>query len=188
MNKGFLCSVAAIFAALSGVVGAQNVPAESVGKVNLRVSAPGAPPKDDFYPLTHRQMAYYFAQSLQSAADRSPADIGESIKSIVRAQSDAEASTTAAIAQLQDENNIKTFFLGADQVKLEELRTGVILTRSRLEQLERLQAEIRPESAAALINAPIREMEAEQGRLEAFIQKKEAQFSLFGWLAKLFFA
>ena len=75
--------------------------------------------------------------------------------------------------------------MGTDYENLGTLRSEVVQTRNRLEQLDRLMENVQNEGDKTELQNQIQTLEQEQTRIESFIKAQEGKFSLFGWLAKL---
>lgn len=134
----------------------------------------------------HRSAVANFVQGLLQVANREGGGIGEQVKVIAQQQNDSEKTTTQAIEKVEKRNKIKTFLFGSDYKNLGALRSEMVHTRNRLEQLNRLMENIENEGDRTEIQNRIQELEQERTRIENFIKAQEGKFSLFGWLLKLF--
>ncbi len=134
---------------------------------------------------THRSEVANFVQSLLQVADRE-GGIGEQVRVIAQQQNDSEAATTQAIEKVQTRSKIKTFLIGSDYKNLGALRSEMVKTRNRIEQLNRLMENIQNEGDKTELQNQIQTLEQEQTNIENFIKAQEGKFSLFGWLLKLF--
>jgi len=134
----------------------------------------------------HRSVVANFVQSLLNVADREEGGIGQQVRVIAQQQNDSENTTTQAIEKVEKRNKIKTFLIGSDYKNLGALRSEMVHTRNRLEQLNRLMENIENEGDRTEIQNRIQELEQERTRIENFIKAQEGKFSLFGWLLKLF--
>ncbi len=130
----------------------------------------------------HRSTVANFVQSLLQVADRE-GGIGKQVRVIAQQQNDSDATTTKAIEKIQSRSKIKTFLIGSDYKNLGALRSEIVQTRNRIEQLNRA---IQNATNTAEIQAQIQTLEQEQTKIDNFIKEQEGKFSLFGWLAKMF--
>ena len=131
----------------------------------------------------HRSTVANFVQSILKAASSTAGGIGEQVRLIAQQQNDSDATVTAAITKIENRNKIKTFLFGSDYKNLGALRSEIVQTRNRIEQLNRA---IENTTDTAEIQAQIQNLEQEQTKIESFIKAQEGKFSLFGWLVKLF--
>jgi len=133
----------------------------------------------------HRSTVANFVQSLLQIADRE-GGIGQQVRVIAQQQNDSDANTTKAIETIQSRSKIKTFLIGSDYKNLGALRSEMVQTRNRLEQLNRLMENVQNEGDKTELQNQIQTLEQEQTRIESFIKVQEGKFSLFGWFVKLF--
>jgi len=131
----------------------------------------------------HRSTVANFVQTLLKAASSTEGGIGEQVRVIAQQQNDSDTTTTKAIETIQSRNKIKTFLIGSDYKNLGALRSEMVKTRNRIDQLNRV---IQNATDTAEIQAQIQTLEQEQVKIDNFIKTQEGKFSLFGWLAKMF--
>jgi len=134
----------------------------------------------------HRSVVANFVQGLLKVADREKGGIGEQVRVIAQQQNQSDATATEAINKIQNRSKIKTFLIGSDYKNLGALRSEVVHTRNRLDQLNRLLPTVQNASDTVEIQNQIQTLEQEQTKIENFIKTQEGKFSLFGWLFKLF--
>jgi len=131
----------------------------------------------------HRSTVANFVRTLLKTASSTEGGIGQQVRVIAQQQNDSEATTTKAIEKINSRSKIKTFLIGSDYKNLGALRSEMVKTRNRIDQLNRL---IQNATDTAEIQAQIQTLEQEQIKIESFIKVQEGKFSLFGWLAKMF--
>jgi len=131
----------------------------------------------------HRSTVANFVQTLVKAASSTEGGIGEQVRVIAQQQNDSDANTTKAIETIQSRSKIKTFLIGSDYKNLGALRSEIVQTRNRIEQLNRA---IQNATDTAEMQTQIQTLEQEQTKIENFIKEQEGKFSLFGWLTKMF--
>ena len=134
----------------------------------------------------HRSTVATFVQSLLNIADKEQGGIGEEVKAIAQAQNDTKDKMADGIDKIQTRNKVKTFLIGTDYKNLGALRSEMVQTRNRLEQLNKLMENVQNEGDKTEFQNQIQTLEQEQTRIESFIKAQEGKFSLFGWLVKLF--
>jgi hypothetical protein len=87
--------------------------------------------------------------------------------------------------KVQTRNKVRTFLFGSDYKNLGALRSEMVQTRSRLEQLSGLMEGAQNEGDKTELQNQIQVLEQEQEKIDNFVNDREGKFSLFGWLAKL---
>lgn len=133
---------------------------------------------------SHRSVVATFVQSILSVADRE-GGIGEQVRVIAQQQNDALEETTEKIKGIENRNKIKTFLFGSDYKNLGALRSEMVKTRNRIEQLKRLVERTTVEEDKTTLQTQIQALELEQTKITDFITTNESKISLFGWLLKL---
>jgi len=116
----------------------------------------------------HKSAVADFVQGLLQIADRQ-GGIGEQVRTIAQQQNQSASTTVQAMEQIQTRSRIKTFLMG-----------------NRLEQLNKLMENVQNTAEETELQNQIQALEQEQTKIEDFIESQEGQFSLFGWLLKLF--
>jgi len=134
----------------------------------------------------HRSVVANFVQSLLKVASRSEGGIGEQVRVIAREQNDNKETTADQIEAVQHRNKFKTFLIGTDYKNVGALRSEMVQTRNRLQQLNRLMEQTTVTADKAELQTQITTLEAEQTKIETLLKKAEGKFSLLGWLVKLF--
>ena len=132
----------------------------------------------------HRSTVANFVQSLKGIADKE-AGIGQQVSTVAQQQNQSASTTIQAMERIQVRSKVKTFLIGTDYKNLGTLRSEIVQTRNRLEQLNRLMENIQNEEDKTELQNQIQTLEQEQTRIEDFIKAQEGKFSLFGWLVKL---
>ena len=134
----------------------------------------------------HRSVVANFVQSLLKIASRSEGGIGDQVRVVAREQNLAKERVAEEIETVQNRNKIKTFLIGSDYKNLGQLRSEMVQTRNRLEQLTRLMENVASAGEKTELKEQVQNLEQERTRIENFIKAQEGKFSLFGWLVRLF--
>jgi len=143
---------------------------ESIGKVNAE---------------QHRSTVANFVQGLLRVADEEK-EMGQQVRVIAQQQNQSASTTIQAMEKIQKRSKIKTFFFGSDYKNLGTLRSEMVQTRNRLEELDGLMEDVQNEGEKIELQNQVQMLEQEQTKIESFIKAEENQFSLFGWLLRLF--
>ncbi len=133
----------------------------------------------------HRSTVADFVQNLLQVADRE-GGIGEQVRTVAQEQNQSASTTVRAMRKVEERNRVKTFFLGPDYKNLGTLRSEMVQTQNRLEQLNRFTENVENEGDKTELQNQIQTLEQEQVRIENFIKEREGDFGLFGWLVRLF--
>lgn len=133
----------------------------------------------------HRSAVANFVQKIQDAGNKD-GGIGEQVRTIAQQQNQSETTTVQAMEKVETRSKIKIFFLGSDYRNLGTLRSEMVQTKNRLEQLKGMLKNVQNEESRVELQNQITVFEQEQLKLENFIKEHDGKFSLFGWLIKLF--
>lgn len=133
----------------------------------------------------HRSAVANFVQSLLDIADRE-GGIGEQVRVIAQEQNQSASTTMQAMEKVQTRSKVKTFFIGSDYKNLGGLRSEMVQTENRLEQLNKLMENTENAGDKTELQNQIQLLQQEQTKIESFINANESKFSLFGWLVKIF--
>jgi len=134
----------------------------------------------------HRSAVATFVQSLVDVANKEPGTIGDQIKAIAQAQNDTANNEADSLDKIQNRSKVKTFLIGTDYKNIGQLRSEMVKTAARIDQLKKLlESDLTLEDKAAL-QTQIQTLEQEQQKIDDFLKANESKFSLFGWLVKLF--
>lgn len=134
----------------------------------------------------HRSVVATFVQSLLQTASSTEKGLGEQVRTIAKEQNNADETTVEAIKKVESRSKIKTFLIGSDYKNLGALRSELVKTQNRLDQLKRLTENLKTQKDKTGLQDQIQSLEQEQAKVENFIKSQEGKFSLFGWLIKLF--
>lgn len=134
---------------------------------------------------THRSVVATFVQNLLTVADRE-GGIGEQVRVIAQQQNDSKTRVSEKLNAVGGRSKIKTFLIGSDYKNLGALRSEMVKTRNRVDQLKGLVDKTTIEEDKTILQNQITALEQEQTKINDFITQNENKFSLFGWVAKLF--
>jgi len=134
----------------------------------------------------HRSEVATFVLNLLQTADKNENDIGEQVRNVAREQDDSETTTTEAIKKIESRSAIKTFLVGTDYKNIGVLRSQIVKTQARIDQLARLFDRVGTSTVSASATEQLQLLKQTENKLLNFISSNENKFSLFGWLAKLF--
>jgi hypothetical protein len=134
----------------------------------------------------YRNTVSNVVQELLEVADNTKGGIGEQVRVIAQEQEKTREQVADQIESIQQRNGIKTFLIGTNYRNLGALRSEMVNTENRLKQLNNLMEQTQNQSDQDTLQLQIQTMQAEQERINSFIQTNESKFSLFGWFVKLF--
>jgi hypothetical protein len=133
----------------------------------------------------HKSTVANFVQGLLEVAD-TEGGIGEQVRTMAQQQNHSASTTIQAMERVQTRSQVQTFLFGSDYKNLGMIRSEMVQTRNRLEQLNKLMLNVQNEEDKIKLQSQVQSLEQEQTRIEDFIEEQEEQFSLFGWLVKWF--
>lgn len=91
----------------------------------------------------------------------------------------------SSLEKIENRPAWKSFLLGPDYKNLGKIRSNLVQTRNQIRKIEKtLESNVDSENNSAL-RSRLRELEQERLRIHNYIDEKDDDFSLFGWLAKL---
>lgn len=163
----------------------RETPSNSKAEAKLEAKAAATTTNASSTGEAHRSTVSAFVQSLLTIADRD-GGIGAEVREIARAQNEAASSTAEAMATVEAKSPIAEFFVGTDWKSLGVLKKAARDTDAAVERLTTLLDTEANASVKADLIAQIAVLDAEQEKLEAFVEAHENSFSLFGWFTKLF--
>lgn len=133
----------------------------------------------------HRSEMSKFVNGLLGSSER-VGGIGKQVSALAKAQASFSGKVADSIKTVESRNGFKTFLIGSDYKNLGAIRSDIVLTANRLDQLEKELEKVASSTEKADIQKQIDDMKAYQTKLEAFVKANESRFSLFGWAVRLF--
>lgn len=146
----------------------------------MRASSTGSVTSDE-----HKSTVSLFVQNLLRVADREPG-IGAEVRIIAKEQNDSSSTTVEAINEVEGRGGIKTFFFGTDYKNVGTLRATLTQNAKHIVRLQALSSQTTDPTDKVELDAQIKILQDNQVKLEQFITLHESNFSLFGWLVRLF--
>ncbi len=134
----------------------------------------------------HRSTVASFVKNLLEVADRNKTGIGEQVRVVAIEENEAKDKVAEAVKTVDSRNWLKTFLVGADYKNIGMIRSEMVKTQSRIDQLSRLLKTMSTSTGSVTTSEQINLLTQEQTKLENFLKTNESKFSLFGWFAKLF--
>lgn len=135
--------------------------------------------------LEHRSTVASFVQSLLEVADRE-GGIGAEVREIAKTQNDSATTTTSAMVKVEDRGSFRTFLLGSDYKNLGVIRSELATTSNNIARLKSILDKTTNTADRVELNTQIQALEANQVKVDAYVNEHEGTFSLFGWFVKLF--
>ncbi len=128
-----------------------------------------------------------FVRTVLDVADR-PAlgGIGEQVREVAREQQRVQQKVEPLLNRIENRSRVRNFIFGTDFEAVEQIRREMIQTRQRLTQLSRLRARVEDPELNGDLDEEILEMDQTVGEVLDRVEQETGQFSLFGWVKKLF--
>lgn len=133
----------------------------------------------------HKSEVAKFVNELNKVAERN-GGIGQQVRVVARAQASSSDEVAEAIKGVEARSGFKTFLVGAGYKNLGVIRSDIVQTRNRLDQLSKELEKVASSTDKATIQKEIDDLKAYQIKLETFVKANESRFSLFGWVVRLF--
>lgn len=126
-------------------------------------------------------------QGLEKIANEDK-EIGDELKVIIQTEKNLSEQTKKNINTAKERSNFMTFLIGSDYENLGKIRSRLVTTRNSIEKLIKVLETITSVNTKTELQNQIENLLFIQTRIENFIKNEETQgnFSLFGWLVKLF--
>lgn len=134
----------------------------------------------------YRNNAAKIVKTLIDVANRGDNGIGDQVRLIAQQQNESASTTVRAMGKVQEKSKWKTFFFGSDYKNLGALRSEMVQTENRMEQLNRLMESTQNEGDKIELQNQVQALQQEQQKIETFVKASESKFSLLGWFVKLF--
>lgn len=83
---------------------------------------------------------------------------------------------------IQNRSKVKTFLIGSDYEKLEELNGKIDTYKEHLNKLDEFSGQTENQKVLELINEDKKKIEELNANIEDFVKTEKEKFSLFGWL------
>ncbi|MEI6528418.1 MAG: hypothetical protein WCO10_01965 [bacterium] len=133
----------------------------------------------------HRSEVSKYVQGIVRAAERD-GGIGKQVRDIAREQGSTTDRVKNEMDQIEHRSAVKTFLIGTDYKNIGALRSEIVQTRNRIEQMTRLTENLASSTEKADMLKEIQSLDQSQTKLENFIKANENKFSLFGWFVRMF--
>ncbi len=91
-----------------------------------------------------------------------------------------------AIEQIEKKPAWKKTLFGAGYKNLGQLRSTQVKNRNTIRNLNQVMNQVQNEGTAQQLQEHVNSLQQEQTRIETVLKENEDQFSLFGWVSKLF--
>ena len=141
--------------------------------------------KEQINTQQHQNTVTNFVQNLLQIANKENG-IGVQVRTIAQEQNQSASTTIEAMERIQKRGQFKTFLIGTDYKNTGALRSEMVQTQNRLEQLNQLMENIQNIEDKIGLQNQVKTLEQEQVKIESFVKDQEGKFSLFGWLVKIF--
>lgn len=133
----------------------------------------------------HRSVVAKIVLNLLKIAERDN-QIGGDIKIVAQEQASTSIKVKKDMDEVSGESKVKVFLFGSDYKNLGEIRSSIETTRNHITRLKRAEQKTTDIGVKADLIAQINILEEEASTTEAFVNKNESKFALFGWFVKLF--
>lgn len=127
-------------------------------------------------------------ESMLTVANRvSNPEIGEQIKTIAKAQNQAEDSANKAVDKANERSGFVKFLIGADFAQTREMKTIMEQNQVRIQELQKIMLQLDNEADKTELQNQINVLEIQNLNLSEQIDELDVNFSLFGWFVRWFY-
>ena len=113
-------------------------------------------------------------------------EVSEALEEITSEIEDQAEDTTEAIEELDSLPKWKEFLVGAGYDNLGKLRSSLAHNTNTIRKMTREMESLGPGETSEALQAQLTLMNQERERIQNVLTEHEEQFSLLGWVAKLF--
>lgn len=121
---------------------------------------------------------------LQNFADNS--DVSQKVKGVAEEQIKAQQQIQNQLTDLESRKGIAKTLFGPKYSAIKSLKQQLEQNRVRIQEMNRIHAQIQNQAEAQQLQQAIQVMEAQNTSLENQLQAEEQTKSLLGWFFKLF--
>lgn len=133
----------------------------------------------------HKDKVASVVEELKELAGKDQ-NIGEEVRVVAKEQEESNERATDAMEKVEARGEFKTFLIGTDYKNIGALRSEVVTTENHIDRLTKAMDRATSEEVKADLDAQIVELEEVNTSATVFIEENEDNFSLFGWLVRLF--
>lgn len=133
-----------------------------------------------------QNMSQVATQVQQLLQVRTTGGIGEQVRTIARAQNQAQTQIQEQLNKLDSKGKLAKLLTGADHGAVKNLKQQLEQNQLRIRQLEQLQNQLANEADVTAVQETIQALIQENISLQDRITTEEQTRSLFDWLFKLF--
>ena len=139
---------------------------------------------------THRKNITTVVENLEAIAEEEEElgnlDVGEEIGDVAEEEEEEVEDTADAIEEVEGRGKLKTLLLGSDYKNLGQLRSSLVKNRNRIKKLTKNMNKVEGEDNQLMLQEQLQVLNGEKERITTVIKDEESQFSILGWVAKLF--
>ena len=118
-------------------------------------------------------------------ADRN-GGIGEQVRVIAQSQKQNHEEVEEKIEKIKERGNFAKFFIGSKYNEIEKAKELIKKDNEKINQLEELKSKITDGEDKIKVTEQIETIKKAIIEVQKIIEDEEIDFSLFGWLAKIF--
>lgn len=111
--------------------------------------------------------------------------VSEEINEIIEEQEIIVQEAAEAMEVVENEPKWKVLLFGSDYKNLGVLRSALVHNTNTIRKLTQTMERVNAGDSTEAMQAQLGELTQEKERIESFIQEKETQFSLLGWVRRL---
>ncbi len=136
--------------------------------------------------LERRSRVANAVQEMLNVADREDGGIGAKVREIAQEQKTMNENMEGKLEKIKNQNRFFRFLFGAKLKDIDELKTQIQSSTSKIEDLKTSVKEMTNEEVKTRLEAQIKTLEEVKSQIQSETNQETSNFSLFGWVKKLF--
>ena len=136
--------------------------------------------------LERRSRVANAVQEMLNAADRVDGGIGAQVREIAQTQTHNHEKMEINLEKFKNQNRFFRFLFGSKAKDVEELKTQIQTSASKIEDLKTTVKGMTDEEVKTRLEAQIKTLEEVKSQIQSETNQETSSFSLFGWVKNLF--
>lgn len=133
----------------------------------------------------HRSSVSNIVQKLTDIAGKD-SNIGVEVREVAKEQEDSAKRAEEAMDKVEKTGKFRTFFIGTDYKNIGAVRSELVTTQNAINRLTKAMERATNVDVKAELQKQIDALKAIKAKAEVFIKDHEGQFSILGWVVRLF--
>ncbi|MFA5360614.1 MAG: hypothetical protein WC320_01405 [Candidatus Paceibacterota bacterium] len=124
-------------------------------------------------------------QEMLQVAERN-GGIGQQVRTIAQNQNQNQEKIEASLQKVQSRSGFARFFIGPNYGEIKNAQKLLEQNREQIKQLNQIKNQLSNQGDMQILTQKIQVLEQTNLQIENFLQNAQKEFSLFGWIFRLF--